>query len=225
MKTALVFGHTSGLGFAVTKELLNKKFRVIGFARSKSDLKSDQLVNIKVDLSSKGGIETAVSTIKQKYSRFDAVIYCSGVLTAHDIDKLDYDQMEQLYKIIVFAPMFLESRLLPLIKKNSADVVNITSSALIEYYVQFAEYTSAKAAFQRFTKDLQKHLSNTKCRVIEFCPGAFASNIYKHMTGQKINRDESIQVSADEYARVLVYLLELPKIMEVPNIYVDRKWL
>lgn len=225
MKTAIVFGHTSGLGDAVTKELLNKKYKVIGFARSKSDLKSDNLINVQVDLYNKKEIETAISIINQEYSHFDAIIYCSGILTAHDIDKLDYDQMEQLYKVIVFAPMLLESRLLPLIKKNLADVVNITSSALIEYYPDFAEYTSAKAAFQRFTKDLQKYLSNTECRVFEFCPGAFASNIYKHMTGKRISRDESKQVLPEEYARVLVYLLELPKIMEVPNIYVDRKWL
>lgn len=225
MKTVIVFGHTSGLGFAVTKELLNKKYQVVGFARSKSNLKSNSLINETVDLANKKDVGKAIVTIKEKYPKFDAIIYCSGLLTAHDIDKLNYDENELLYKVNVFAPMQLESKLLPLIKKNFADVVNIASSALIEYYPQFAEYTSAKAALERFTKDLQKTLQNSKCRVIEFCPGAFASNIYKNMTGQKINRNESIQVSADEYAKVLVYLLELPKIMEVPYIYIDRKWL
>jgi|GEM_PF-1261720 len=223
MKTAIVCGHTSGLGYAVTEELLNKNYYVIGLARSRSKLKSKKLVNIQVDLLKKNDVITAASIISKKYSQFNSIVYCSGILTAHDIDKLDYNEMEKLYKIIVFAPMLLESKLLPLIKENSADIVNITSSALIDYYPAFAEYSSAKAAIQRFTKDLQKQLKNTKCRVIEFCPGAFASNIYKNMTGKKINRDESIQISPDEYAKVLVYILELPKIIEIPNIYIDRK--
>lgn len=116
-----------------------------------------------------------------------------------------------------------ESGLLPLIRQNRADVINITSSALIKYYSAFAEYSSAKAALQKFTRDLQEELKETNSRVIEFCPGAFASNIYKNMTGDKINRNEAAQLSADSYASIIVYLLELPKKIQVYYIYVDKK--
>lgn len=223
MKTVIVAGHTSGLGFAVTKALISKKYKVIGIARSISSLKSDLLVNTQVDLSKKEGIEKAILEIKNKYSQFDCIVYCAGTLTAHDVDSLNYDDMEQLYKVSVFAPMMFESNLLSLIRKNGADVVNITSSALIEYYPKFAEYSSAKAAFQKFTKDLQQELRESSARVIEFCPGAFASNIYKNMTGEKVYRNEAAQLPADDYASIIVYLLELPKKIEVPYIYVNKK--
>lgn len=223
MKTAIIFGHTSGLGLEVAKSLLDKQCKVIGFARSTSILKSKLLENVQVDLIKKEEVEKAVKLIKEKYARFDYIIYCAGTLTAHNIDNLDYGEMEQLYKINVFAPMIIESKLLQLIKKNESDVVNITSSALIDYYPAFIEYASSKAALQKFTQDLQKELKETNCRVIEFCPSGFISNMYVHMTGDKVNRDESIQMPTKDVASLLVYLLELPKKMEVSYIFVNRK--
>lgn len=223
MKTAIVVGHTSGLGFAVTKALIAKQYKVIGVARSFCSIKSALIVNIQVDLSKKEEIEKTVTEVKNKYSKFDSIVYCAGTLTAHNMDNLSYDDMEQLYKVNVFAPMMFESSLLSLIRKNGADVVNITSSALIEYYSKFAEYSSAKAAIQKFTRDLQQELKETRSRVIEFCPGAFASNIYKNMTGEKVYRNEAAQLPADDYARIIVYLLELPKRIEIPSIYVNKK--
>lgn len=222
MKTALIFGHTSGMGFAITKILLEKNYSVIGFARSQSSMQSDRLENIQVDLTVKEEVEKTSMLIKRKFDKFDVLIYCSGVLTAHTTDNLDYQETERLYKILVFAPMIIESHLLPLIKKNKADVVNITSEALIHFYPSFAEYSSAKAAISNFIKHLQTVLDQTGSRVIEFCPGAFQSNIYKNMTGEKMKRDEGKYLSADAYAKIIAYLLDLPKNIKVPYIYVDN---
>lgn len=222
-KVAIIFGHTSGLGLEVAKNLLEKQCKVIGFARSISSLKSKLLENVQVDLLKKEDVEKATSLIKDKYSHFDYLIYCSGFLTAHNIDNLDYQELERLYGINVFAPMKIESKLLPLIKSNGADIVNITSSSLVDYYPALTEYSSSKAAFQKFTKDLQKFLKETSCRVIEFSPSGFTSNLYKNMTGDKINRDESIQMPTKDIADLLVFLLALPKKIEASYIFINRK--
>ena len=223
MKTAIIFGHTSGLGLEVAKNLISKKNKVIGFARSLSSIKSDLLTNIQVDLSKEADITKTLSVIRNTYPHFDYVIYCSGVLTSHNIDNLDYQEMQRLYNVNVFAPMKIESGLLSLIKQNEADVVNITSSALIDYYPAFAEYASSKAALQKFTKDIQKELKPTKSRVIDFCPSGMTSNLYKNMTGDKVDRDQSAQMRSEDVANLLVYLLELPKKIEISYIFINRK--
>ncbi|MBU1110405.1 SDR family NAD(P)-dependent oxidoreductase [Patescibacteria group bacterium] len=223
MKTAIIFGHTSGLGLEVSKIFIEKNCSVIGLARSKSALQSDLLTNIQVDLSKEKDIDKTISTIKKEHCSFDYLIYCSGTLTVHNIDNINYSDMEYLYKVNVFAPMVIESALLNLVKENSADVVNITSSTLIDYYSVFSEYASSKSALQKFTQDLQKELGGTASRAIDFCPSGFASNIYKSMTGDKINRDETAQMQTADVAALLVSLLELPKKIEISHILVNCK--
>ena len=222
-KRALVFGHTHGLGLEITQALLNDNYHVIGISRSVSETRSSNLVNITADLSNEAEVQTAIDSIKQDHTEFSVLIFAAGTLTAHDIDKLDYAEMERSYKVNTFAPMFIESQLLDLIKKNGTDVVNVTSSALVDYYPKFAEYSSSKAALAKFTRDLQKELQDTEARVTDVCPSGFTSNIYKIMTGDKIDRDESKQMQASDLAALIIYLIKLPKIMEVSYIYVNRK--
>jgi NADP-dependent 3-hydroxy acid dehydrogenase YdfG len=70
---------------------------------------------------------------------------------------------------------------------------------------------------------LQQRLVETNSRVIDFCPSGFASNIYKSMSGEKVERDESIQMPTDKLAELMVYLLQLPKKIEISHIFVNRK--
>lgn len=222
-KTALLFGHSSGLGYALSKVLIKEGFSVIGISRRNSDLQSPHLINLQADLSDEAQIQQLCQQIQNDYPSFSVLIFAAGALTAHSIDNFVYKELERVYKVNTFAPMVIESSLLDIIKDNSADVVNITSSSLIDYYPAFAEYSSSKAAFAKFTLDLRKELKTTQCRVMDICPGGFTSNIYQAMTGDKMERDESRQMKAEDLAELIVYLLKLPKRMEVANIFIDRK--
>lgn len=220
-KTALVFGHTSGLGLELTKSLTADGYHVIGFARSSVEL--ENLVNIQTDLSKKDELEKAISTIQKEYPSFKVLAFIAGALAAHDLDNLSYEDTERLFHINTFAPMYLESHLLPLIRENGTDVINITSSALVDSYPTYAEYSASKAALSKFTKDLHSDLAKTNARVMDICPSGFTSNIYKNMTGDKVDRDESKQMKSSDLAELILSLINLPKIMEVSYIYVNRK--
>lgn len=222
-KTALVFGHSSGLGYAISKALLNDGYVVVGISRRISDIKSESLVNLTIDLGDKKQVQKVCNEIKANHSDFDVLIYAAGTLTSHNMDKLVYEELDWIYRVNTFAPMIIESCLLGNIKLNKADVVNITSSALIDYYPTFAEYTSSKAAFAKFTADLQKHLKETESRVMDICPGGFTSNIYKSMSGDKIDRDESRQINAEDLADLILCFIKLPKRMEITNVLISRK--
>ena len=223
MKTALIFGHTSGLGYQVAKRYLDAGYKVVGIARRKSDVVSENLVNLTADLSQKDDVLRVIQEVKDNHGTFDAVIYCAGVLIAHDIDKLDYDQMEQTYRVNTFAPMTIESELLDLIKQNRADILNVSSSSVVDFYPKYSEYSSSKIALQKFTNDLQKAFKDTPSRVVHFCPSGFTSNIYNTMIGEKVDRDESVQMKSEDLADLIYYLLALPKKIEITDIYVNRK--
>ena len=223
MKTAIIFGHTSGLGYEVSKKFLDAGYQVVGIARRVSDISSDKLINIQADLAKKEDAQRVVEEIEQQHSSFEVFIFSTGMLTAHEIDSLNYDDMEQMYRVNLFAPMIIESGLFKKIKTNGADVVNVTSDAVLNNYPKYHEYASAKTAFRKFTDDLQKKLQDTPARVIEFCPSGFQSNIRKTGTGDIIKRNESTYMKAEDLADLMFYLLQLPKNIEVMNININRK--
>jgi NADP-dependent 3-hydroxy acid dehydrogenase YdfG len=223
MKTAIICGHTSGLGYEVSKKFLDAGYQVVGVARRVSDISSDKLVNIQADLARKDDIDRVTRRIKEKYDSFDSFIFCAGMLTAHEIDNLNYSEMEHMYQVNLFAPMVMESSLFALIKANGADVVNVTSDAIFNFYPKYHEYASAKTALQKFTSDLQRSLQDTAARVIDFCPSGFQSNIRKTGTGDIVVRDESTYMKVEDLANLMFYLLQLPKKIEIINININKK--
>jgi 3-oxoacyl-[acyl-carrier protein] reductase len=222
-KTALIFGHSSGLGHELTQVMINDGYSVVGISRRKSSIDSPKLKNLEYDLSQKEQIDEVIDMIKTNHHKFVALIFAAGTLTAHAIDNLDYVEIERLFKVNTFAPMVIESALLPEIKNNGADIINITTIALFNYYPAFAEYSATKAAIAKFTQDLQKELFDTPSRVIDFCPSGFTSDIYKVMTGDKVNRDESLQMKSADLAELILYTLKLPKRIEITKILINRK--
>jgi 3-hydroxy acid dehydrogenase/malonic semialdehyde reductase len=220
---ALIFGHSSGLGRAICKSLLDENYKVTGIARSESGITAGGLTEISADLSLPHETQRAVDQVKSDYSDFGVLVYAAGALTAQDIDKLNYDDLTHIYQINLFAPMMIESALFGLISRNGAYVINITSSAIHDYYPKFAIYSSAKAAFAKFTDDLRRELTNTRARVLEMCPSGFTSRMYKHMRGEKIDRDESLQIRAEDLAELVTYVLRSPQVMEPSRLYVNRK--
>lgn len=220
---AIIFGHTSGLGLAVARQLGRRGFDIVGIARSRADVSGVAITEIHADLSNADDVQTVIREIRDKHYSFDVLVYAAGALTAHDIDKLNYADIDYLYRLNVFAPMTIESALLDLIKSNSADVINVTSSSIYEFYPKLVEYSTSKVAFAKFTSDLQQQLKDSSGRVTDLSPSGFTSNMYENMRGERIQRDESIQIRVDDLAELVYYILSLPKRMEITRINVNRK--
>lgn len=221
---AIVFGHSSGLGLELTKIFIDKGYEVVGISHTQTPIESKQLTSIVANLLELNQLQQVVDDIKSKYSNFDTLIYSAGVLAAHDMAAINYNDIGKLYGVNTFAPMYIESQLLENIKNNGAYVVNVSSSTVEHYhYPNLAVYSSSKAALAKFTKDLEKELKGTGARVMDFCPAGFTSNIYKQMSGDKVDRDESSQMDPADLARIILAILETPRNIEIPYIFANRK--
>ena len=126
MKRIIITGASDGLGKALAELCVSKKIEVINISRSKCDVKN--VINIICDLTSEKQITNAVDCIKEKYSTFDALINCAGQISLQKPNNIDYKEMERVFKVNLFAPIFLTSQLFDLIKQNEADVVNVGST-------------------------------------------------------------------------------------------------
>lgn len=218
MKTAIITGASDGLGLKISEKLLQKGWKVIGLSRTKPNL---DIEHIKTDLTKEADINMAINTIKEKHPSFHCLINCAGVMSIQKLKDLDYSEIDNLFKINVLAPIKLIAGLIENIKKNESDIVNVGSTVGFKAYEDQCAYGSSKWALRGVTENLQLELKGTKCRVIGFNPGGFKSRIFEKATGIKPNLDAYID--PEHLADLLVYIIEMPKTLEVSQIIVNRK--
>lgn len=218
MSTVIITWWSEWLWYELAKVFLEKGVEVVCLCRKKPDL---DVVHIPTDLSDEESIAHAVTLIKTHYATFSTLINCAWVLHVEELDAIDYKELQHLFRVNVLAPIMLTSSLLPEIKANEADIVNVGSTVWFKAYEKQCAYGSSKWAVRWFNENLQLELKKTKCRVIGFNPWGFKSTLFEKATWTPV--DLSPYMEPKELAKFMMHILDLPKNMEVSEVVVNRK--
>ena len=125
MKTTVITGANSGMGFETAKQLASEGHHVLMLCRNKAKgekaiqkiLETDpnaKLTLLLADISSLNSIQTVVTTIKNDYESIDVLINNAGVLM--DEHALTEDGLEQMMGVNYFGLVYLTDQLVPLLK-------------------------------------------------------------------------------------------------------------
>jgi NAD(P)-dependent dehydrogenase (short-subunit alcohol dehydrogenase family) len=124
---------------------------------------------ISTDLTSTESIDHAVAVIKSKVSCIDVVINNAGSIVNKPFEKIDYQELEIVYRVNVFAPFYLTQQLLHLLGRHSkAHVVNISSMGGFQGSAKFpglSSYSSSKAAIAGLTECLAEEFKEKNISV------------------------------------------------------------
>ena len=216
----IISGASDGLGRELAALFVQEGVPVIGLCRSPC---ADGVTHIPTDLADSASIANAVSTILKMQTLLSALINCAGALSVEKIDSLTIDQVDRVLDLNIRAPLLLTSGLMERIKRDGADIVNVSSSVGTKAYPQQAAYGASKWALRGFSANLQVELKDFPCRVISFCPGGFKSKLFEKATGVDNTADGAEWMTALDVARCLKQTLDLPKNMEVTEIVLNRK--
>lgn len=215
----VITGASDGLGKELANLFVADGKRVVCLSRNSADSKTEY---IQVDLLSEESINAAAQTINDAEEKLEALINCAGVLSVEKIESLTSTEVDKVLGTNIRGPMLLTSRLMEKIKRDGADIVNVSSSVGTKAYSDQAAYGASKWAVRGFSANLQVELKGTPCRVISFCPGGFKTKLFEKATGVD-NTNEDRWMSAIDVAKFLKQLLELPKNMEVSEVVINRK--
>ncbi len=156
------------MGLSLAKVFHQDGYEVIGLCRSRP---AENIQWIETDLSNEQSVNNAATHIQEKYPHFDLLIQCAGDGDGEEIDKLNWRKVQQTFTLNAIAPIILTSKLLPLIKENKADIINVGATIALKPYQYFSVYGSSKGAFRMWTENLQLELKGTSSRVIGVYPG------------------------------------------------------
>jgi NAD(P)-dependent dehydrogenase (short-subunit alcohol dehydrogenase family) len=208
MRTILVTGASSGIGFAVTKYLLNAGYRVIGISRtfgSLNQLSQNTLDNfqfLELDLTDFSAYSSALSI----FNKVDGVVHCAGIVINNPIKYFNLDKYNSVIAINQTAPLVMISTLLRLKKlSNEASVIFISSINGPRVAIKgCAAYAASKSALVGIMRVLALELAPINIRVNTILPGMVETELVDGLTQlsqDAINIDKKKYPLGNRYAQ------------------------
>lgn len=223
MKTVIITGASDGLGKAIAQKYVDDGMKVVNISRSKCPVGG--VDNILCDLSIEKDIENAVAEIKKNYSKFDVLINNAAIVGYSKINEIDYEKFEKTWKVNTIAPLYIISRLFDLIVENEADVINIGTTHSQHAHPGIENqlaYVATKYGLRGGSYNISMELKKTKSRLVHVYMGGFQSKMHEKDYGNVMTDPEN-WMKPSELAELIVYLLNLPKQIEISEITVNRK--
>ena len=212
-KIALVTGATSGVGFQVAKDLHQKGFVVYATGRSKEALQQLELQGIhtiEADLLK----EDAINLIVSQCPSPNIVIFSAGVGTFALAHETTDEQIEQMIRVNVTAPMKLTSRLLPnMILQKSGHLIYIASQAGKIATPKASVYAASKHALLGYATATRMEVHAHNIHVNTINPGPIDSPFIDlaDSTGTYKTSLKKFLLSVDEVSRATVDVINRPR--------------
>jgi NAD(P)-dependent dehydrogenase (short-subunit alcohol dehydrogenase family) len=165
----------SGIGEAITRNLLNSGRRVIGTydsedAESASKLKRDAgnaVALHAVDHSSVSSLSDLVAAIDEP---LDGLVYAEMFFNMENIDHIDFDLWQKSIFVNLSAPNYLIHMLKPTLAQDASIVIVTSTEAFIGSFGASA-YGASKAAIHNLIKTHANNLGSKGIRVNAVAPG------------------------------------------------------
>ncbi|AXQ77836.1 SDR family oxidoreductase [Streptococcus chenjunshii] len=180
-KTVIVTGASSGIGRAIVEELLALDVHVANFDIADNDLKHDNLLFVKVDVTSRAEVEAGVALVVEHFGTVDAVVNNAGINVPrllvdpkdpHGKYELDDTVFEKI-TMINQKGLYLVSQAVGriLVDKKKGVIINMASEAGLEGSEGQSAYAATKAAVYSYTRSWAKELGKYGVRVVGIAPG------------------------------------------------------
>lgn len=197
LKNAVITGSSSGIGFSISKLLLENGWKVIGISRNiPVELASHPLYShIEADLSKPEIINEIVREIP---TSIDLLVNNAG---RWDLIKISDESIAHINEIIdlnLKAPIILTTLILNRIK-DGGTIINISSILSQVSQEEYGVYSSSKAGLDRFTVTLAKERKDLK--VIGILPSATETEGSHRVYGE--NEDYDKYISPKKVANIM----------------------
>ena len=180
-KTVVVTGASSGIGAAVVEELLELDVNVANFDIAEGDLKHDNLLFVKVDVTSREQVESVVQAVVDRYGTVDAVVNNAGINVPrllidpkdphgqYELDDATFEKITMINQKGLYLVSQAVGRIL--VEKKKGVIINMASEAGLEGSEGQSAYAATKAAVYSYTRSWAKELGKHNVRVVGIAPG------------------------------------------------------
>lgn len=227
-KTAIVTGGGSGIGFAISKSLVENGVNVVMGSRRRhvlakaanalNEMGKGRAVPVPCDLRVKKDIISIVEQAKKHFSSIDILINNSGLgVTSKIVDCTD-DEWDSVLDTNLKGAFWMVREVLPtMISQRSGYIINIASQAAKHGYANAGPYCASKFGLVGLSEALQLEVREFGIIVHSLCPALV--QVPPPMNEKEIN---SGVLQVEDMASTIIFLLTQPKRIKYENIGLYR---
>ncbi|WP_171038983.1 SDR family NAD(P)-dependent oxidoreductase [Pseudoalteromonas sp. S1727] len=193
----LITGASSGIGYAIARNLVRQHKAVILVARNteKLNMAQAQLLELcpdahilteVVDLSDSAQIKRLLSFISQQKINLEGVVHCAGDMLEAPLMMSRDIQIDQQYQIHLKSALLLcqgVSKLM--LRKKYGSIVLVSSVVAEQGGSGQVVYASMKAAIKGLVTSLAQELGSYNIRVNALAPGVIETPLIAHFDDEK----------------------------------------
>ena len=173
--TIIITGGSSGIGFEMCRQLIQRRNKIIICSRSsdKLALAKKQLPDLLIyqcDISQQAECVSFAEWIIQNHPETNVLINNAAIVSCTNFveDELILEKMNDEVATNLTAPIRLIKLLYPiLIRNNNSKIINITTGLIYVPRTIYTFYNATKSALHSFTQVLRSQLQNEEIQIIE----------------------------------------------------------
>jgi NAD(P)-dependent dehydrogenase (short-subunit alcohol dehydrogenase family) len=185
MKTILITGCSTGIGYDAMKTLHQKGFQVFATARTDEDLSKIRALGIEavyMEMTDHNSIETALSTVLSKTGgRLDILFNNAAYGQPGAVEDLPVDVLRHQFEVNVFSWHYLTTLVVKVMREQGAGKLIFNSSVLGFVSMPYrGAYNASKYALEGLVDTLRLELSQTNIQVSLIEPGPIETHFRKN---------------------------------------------
>jgi NAD(P)-dependent dehydrogenase (short-subunit alcohol dehydrogenase family) len=202
----LITGASSGIGKSTALMLVDKGFTVFTGVRKEEDAEdlqslNPELIPVFIDVTDDLSISEAYRIISEKTQKrgLFGLVNNAGISVAGPLEFLPIEKLKLQFDVNVIGQVKVIQTFLPLIRKASGRIVNISSTSGFTAFPFIGAYSASKFALEAISDSLRRELSSYKIYVSVIQPGIINTNIWERSINMLLETIEQMPEGAREF--------------------------
>lgn len=178
MKTIVITGATSGIGYALAK-YFSKNNIVFGGYRNDEKIHLLEEISVKpfyISMTDEDSIKQAAQYIKSNTDKIDTLINVAGCVVAGVVETLDMNKLREQFEVNTFSHLVFTQNLIEYL--NGAKIINISSESSFGIFPFISPYCASKRALDILFNTMMVE-SKRNIKVVSIKPGVIATPLWE----------------------------------------------
>lgn len=172
----LITGAASGIGYEVSKYLLEKNVNLIVLDILDNPF-DERVTYFQVDITNNESIDKIFKQLSRNNVLLDAIINIAGIFNIDSFIEIDEPSLKRIFEVNLFATINVNKTFFKLLNKNGRIIITSSEVAPLDPLPFNGIYNVTKTSLDAYSQALRQELNLLGIKVITIRPGAFKTNL------------------------------------------------